>query len=149
MPDKKGRMTPKERVLMDVFVATGSVKQAGREAGYAHVTAAHKALARPAVAAEVARLQLERIQNELLPIAVDVHVQLLTGANVPAGAKVQAVKLAYDRAFGDGAARPGKELHEMTGDELAAEIEKLKRRKATIEARDVSAEPAPADDAFA
>lgn len=106
---------------------------AGQAAGYAHpAKQASNVLARPAIAAEVARLQLERIANELLPLAVDVHKELLTGLAVPAGARVQAVKLAYDRAFGSQDAAGGKAPHEMTGAELAAEIDKLKRRAADL-----------------
>lgn len=133
MPDKSGRFTPKERTLVDVFVATGNKLQAGKAARYSEpLVAANHVLARPAIAAEVARLQLERIANELLPLAVDVHKELLTNKATPAGAKVQAVKLAYDRAFGSQDAAGGKQPHEMTGAELAAEIDKLKRRAADL-----------------
>lgn len=133
MPDKKGRQTHQERALIDVFVATGDKLQAGKAAGYAFpLQGASKALARPAIAAEVARIQLDRIQNELLPLAVDVHMWLLTEKAVGAGAKVQAVKLAYDRAFGSQDAAGGKQPHEMTGAELASEIEKLKRRASDL-----------------
>lgn len=142
MPDKTGRPTPQERAAIEAFVATGSKEQAGKAAGYAFpLQGASKALARPAIAAEVARLQLERIANELLPIAVDVHMELLTNKATPAGAKVQAVKLAYDRAFGSQDAAGGKQPHEMTGAELASEIEKLKRRKADLATPILEAEP--------
>jgi hypothetical protein len=133
MPLKSGRQTPQERALIDAYVATGDKRRAGEAAGYASpLVAANHALARPAIAAEVTRLQLERISNELLPLAVDVHKQLLTSPTTPAGAKIQAVKLAYDRAFGSQDAAGGKEPHEMTGAELAAEIDKLKRRASDL-----------------
>lgn len=148
MPLKNGRQTPQERALITAFVATGDKTQAGVAAGYAHpATRAGAALARPAIAAEVARLQLERIANELLPLAVDVHMWLLTEKAVGAGAKVQAVKLAYDRAFGSQDAAGGKQPHEMTGAELASEIEKLKRRASDLAKPIVDVEPG-ADGAF-
>lgn len=149
MPLKSGRQTPQESVLIDAYVATGDRQRAGEAAGYAHpAKQASNVLARPAVAAEVARLQLERISNELLPLAVDVHKELLTNKATPAGAKVQAVKLAYDRAFGSQDAAGGKQPHEMTGAELASEIEKLKRRASDLATPILEAEPA-ADGVFA
>lgn len=146
MPLKNGHQTPQERALIEAYVASGDKKQAGIAAGYAHpVTRANAALARPAIAAEVTRLQLERISNELLPIAVDVHMRLLTDPGVAAGARVQAVKLAYDRAFGSQDAAGGKEPHEMTGAELASEIEKLKRRASDLAKPIIDAEPSTGD----
>jgi len=129
MPRIGGTLTPQEQACAEAFAATGSTTEAGEAANYAHpVFAASRTLARPAVAAEVARIQLERISNEVLPLAVDVHVALLRNPRTPAGALVQAVKLAYDRALGVGAA-DGKEPHEMTADELARALNALKREQ--------------------
>lgn len=128
MPRKSGKQTPQERVFIDAYVARGDAKAAAEAAGYKLPgIAGNNVLARPAIQAEIVRLQQERIANELLPLAVDVHKALLTGANVPAGAKVQAVKLAYDRAFGPDDAARDKEPHEMSAEELAEAIDKLKR----------------------
>jgi hypothetical protein len=149
MPLKNGHLTPQEQGLAAAYVATGSVRRAGEAVGYAHpLPAAHKALQRPAIAAEVTRLQLERISNELLPLAVDVHKELLTSKTTPAGAKVQAVKLAYDRAFGSQDAAGGKEAHEMTGDELAAAIDKLRMRQADLAKPIIDIEVVPTEGAF-
>jgi hypothetical protein len=78
------------------------------------------------VAAEVARIQMERLTNEILPLAVDVHCRLLKDPRTPGGVLVQAVKLAYERALGSGAME-GKEPHEMTADEIATALQALKR----------------------
>ena len=146
MPLKNGRLTPRERVFTGALAAKGDPRQAAAAAGYADPATAGYAIAqRPAIAAEVARLQLERIQNELLPLAVDAHLELLTAKGVPHGARVQAVKLAYDRALGDQDRLNGKEPHEMTAGELADEIARLKRQQARGEAADVVAESVDAD----
>lgn len=146
MAQKAGRRTPQQQVFVADYVAHGDAQRAAAAAGYSQPRSqGYQALAKPAIAAEVARLQLERISNELLPLAVDVHMELLTNQATPAGAKVQAVKLAYDRAFGSQDAAGGKEAHEMTGAELASEIEKLKRRAADLAKPVLEHEPSPGD----
>jgi len=132
MPRKDGRLTPQEQRLAAAQAAVGDVSEAARRAGYSHRNAAYTALARPAVAAEVARIQQERLFNELLPLAVEVHREILLSKTVPAGAKVQAVKLAYDRTLGlqEGADR--KPLEQMTAEELAEEVRRIDKRAAEI-----------------
>jgi len=133
MPRKGGRFTPQEQTFVAEYVATGSKRAAGEAAGYASpLVKANHVLSRPAIAAEVARLQLERLQNEILPLAVDVHKELLTAKGVPAGARVQAVKLAYDYVFGDNDKHDGKELHEMSAEQLQTQLDKLRRQQARI-----------------
>lgn len=144
MPLKSGALTPQERLAAQAFADTGSAAETARRAGYSQPAAASRAIARPAVAAEVARIQQERLFNDVLPLAVDVHVALLTNPHTPAGAKVAAVKLAYDRTLGvqDGADR--KSIEEMTPEELAAELVKIRQRKASL-AREIDVEATTAD----
>jgi len=128
---------------------------AGKAAGYASpLVAANHTLAKPAIAAEVIKLQTQRLVDEILPLAIEQHKALLANAATPAGAKAQLIKLAYDRTMGSQDAKGRKELHEMTVDELADELEQLKRRQADLarpilegESRQVD-EP-PAGDVFA
>jgi|APThiThiocy_ev2_2_1041544.scaffolds.fasta_scaffold04319_3 phage terminase small subunit len=133
MPLKNGKATPQERVFVEAYVANGDARVAAKAAGYRNPeTSGYGVIARPAIAAEVARLQLERLQNEILPLAVDVHKELLTAKGVPAGARVQAVKLAYDYVFGDNDKHEGKELHEMSAEQLQTQLDKLRRQQARI-----------------
>jgi hypothetical protein len=69
--------------------------------------------------------------NELLPLAVEAHRKLLTDNAVPAGARAQAVKLAYDRTIGasEGSADQ-KDPSEMTLDEIIQRTEALQRERA-------------------
>ena len=127
MPKKSGVLTPQERTYIDAYVAEGSTTKAAIAAGYAQPDKhAAQPLRRPLVAAEVARIQLERLTNEILPLAVDVHCRLLKDPRTPGGVLVQAVKLAYERALGSGAME-GKEPHEMTADDIATALQALKR----------------------
>jgi len=135
------------------YVATGDKAEAAKRAGYANSSGAYNALARPEIQAEVARIALDRISNELLPLALDAHKALLIDKGVPAGARVQAVKLAYDRALGPADSRPagGKELADMTPEEIDAEIKRARAEKAAaaklIEALEIE-HNAPGNGAF-
>jgi len=124
MPLKTGRMTMREQSVARVYADTGNKGEAARIAGITQ-RGAEMALERPAVQAEIARLQTERLFNEALPLAVQCLVEILTNAKAPAGARVQAAKLTFDRTLGvlDGA--QGKEAHEMSGSELADAISRL------------------------
>ena len=131
MPDKKGRFTPQERTT--IAAATGiPVKAVARVAGYSQPSAASRAMGRPAVAAEIARINQERLFNEVLPLAVQVHIDLLTNKATPAGARVQAVKLAYDRTLGLQDGPDSKPLEQMTVEELTEAIRRFDQRAEEI-----------------
>lgn len=126
MPIKGGKMTANERKVAEAFAATGDAKYAAFAAGMSPVSGgAQRALQRPAVAAEVTRIQTEKLFSELLPLAVKVHAEILADPKAPAGARVQAVKLAYDRTLGAQDGAQAKEPHEMTAEEIAEAIGKL------------------------
>jgi phage terminase small subunit len=126
LPDIKGRFTAQERTFSEAYAATGDRGYSARVAGLAQPnTAASKMLAKPAIQAEIARIQTERLFAEVLPLAVEQHLMLIKSDKTPAGAKVQAIKLAYDRTLGGDGAKIGKEPHEMTGEELAQAIASL------------------------
>lgn len=150
MPLKNGRFTHQEQTLIREYVATGSKLMAGKAAGYSSpLVAANHTLAKPAVAAEVIRQQTQRLVDEILPLAVDQHKALLSDTRTPAGAKAQLIKLAYDRTMGSQEGKGRKELHEMTVDELAEELEQLKRRQADMaKVVDVEVVDPPADGVF-
>lgn len=127
-------LTRRERTFAAAFAATGSTVEAAKKAGYSPTSgAATKALARPDVQAEVARAQMERLFSEVLPLAVQVHIDLLSSPTTPAGAKVQAVKLAYDRTLGVEGADKAKQPHEMTPEELAKALAEAKLTAAALE----------------
>jgi len=127
------KMTSNERVFADAYARTADRNYAAEKAGYsgpARITAA-RALERPNVQAEIARIQTERLFNELLPAAIDCLKSIIVNDKAPAGARVQAAKVVFDRTLGRDDALGGKEPHEMTGAELAAAIEKLESHAAS------------------
>ena len=128
MPIKGGKQTTSERAFAHHYALTGDRNYAAAKAGYADPpSGASRALARPAVQAEIARVQQERLFSEALPAAVQCLISIATDPKAAAGARVQASKVILDRTLGIDEAMKGKEPHEMTPDELAKAIERLQR----------------------
>ena len=142
MPLKNGRMTHQERKVAEGMALTGSQAFAQHHAGMSS-GGVSLAVQRPAVQAEIARLQVERLFSEALPAAVTCLVQLIQNDKAPAGARVQAAKVVMDRTLGAQEAMGGREPHEMNGEELAKAIEELTRLAADkampVEAKRVDA----------
>lgn len=126
MPLKNGRMTPQERAVANTMALTGDQQAAALRSGLS-LSGTRQALMRPAVQAEIARKHQEMLFSDILPLAVAAHKRILTDPKAPAGAVVQAVKLAYDRTLGSEEAGMGKEPHEMTPEELGEAIATLSR----------------------
>lgn len=140
MPRKNGHLTTQETKFAAVFADTGNAQHAGREAGFSRPDAhSYTVLKRPAVQGEIARIQMERLNNTLLPLAVGAIERLLTDKRTPAGAVVQAAKLVMDRTLGsDDNSR--KDPHEMTGDELTKQLDRL-REEATKRGKIIDVTP--------
>ena len=126
MPYKNGRLTATERLIAKSVALVGNAGAAAIRAGVTE-RGVEMALTRPAVQAEIARQHEEMLFRDILPLAVAAHKRLLTDTRTPAGATVQAIKLAYDRTLGAEGAGQSKEPHEMTPEELAQAIAALER----------------------
>lgn len=134
MPLKNGRLTRVETKFAKAYAATTDTVYSATKAGYAKPdTRGAETLHRPAVQHEIRRIQLERLFQEGLPLAVNVHLAILADERTPAGARVQAVKLMYDRTLGDPDQVQAKQAHEMTPEELAKAIGEAKLRAAALE----------------
>lgn len=128
MPIKGGRMTGSERVFAERYAATNDKQYAGTMAGYAHPRQrASDALARPEIQAEIRKQQLAILFSVALPAAVACLVSIVTDSKAPAGARVQASKVIFDRTLGQTEGGQDKEPHEMTSEELAKAIGELER----------------------
>lgn len=126
MPLKNGQLTRTERNVADQMARLGSASAVAHKLGLS-TGGVRQALARPAVQAEQGRVQQELLFSDILPLAVTAHKRILSDPKAPAGAVVQAIKLAYDRTLGVEDAGRSKEPHEMTGEELATSIATLER----------------------
>lgn len=130
MPTQRGALTAAEKTFAAAYATTGDSAYSAQRAGYRTTAGGSMALARPAIQAEIVRLQTEKLFATILPLAIEQHEKLLRNDATPAGAKVQAIKLAYDRTLGLGEGGEAKEPHEMTAEELDAAIQKLRRAAA-------------------
>lgn len=151
MPLKSGMLTPKERVFTKAMAATGSVAEAGRRAGYRGANSPYMVAARPAIAAEVERLQIERMTNEALPLAIDTLLACMRSNTAPWNAKNMAAKITLEYTAGRHKPGDAQEPHEMSAAEIQAEIVRLEARKVELERPMIegeSIEVAPAGGAF-
>lgn len=145
LPKKGGRLTPQERVFIDGAARTGDEEYAARRAGYVQPKRdAWRLRQRPAVVEEVRRQQMARLNNELLPLALDVIQNVLTDPKSSERGRLQAAKIVVDQAHKSGEGGTVKEPHEMTVDELTERIDQL-RREAVERARPVIEGTAKAD----
>jgi hypothetical protein len=143
MPKKGGTITPQERHVIDVVTKPLTHAEIAAKTGYANSSGVSKALARPAVQAESIQRQMLRIETEVLPLAVQTHIDMLISDKTPAGAKAQLVKLAYDRALGSQEANAGKAPHEMTADEIAKALMALQSEASNRAKPIIEGESAP------
>lgn len=133
MPLKDGKMTPRERRFTESFARTGCVKESAAIAGYSSHQGGSQALARAEIQAEIARIQQERLFAEVLPLAIQVHLDVLRDPLTPAGARVQAVKLAYERTLGAEGSSVVKEPHEMDSAEIQRALADARLKAAALE----------------
>lgn len=134
MPRKGGKLTPNERAIARIYAQTGDSAYANKQAGYSpHSSSASKALQRPAVQAEVLRIQRELLVNDLLPLATSRLHKILADDTVKPSDHVQAVKVVYSHTLASTEAGSDVPPHEMTPDQLAKALEDARLRAAALE----------------
>ena len=84
----------------------------------------------PAVVDEVRRRQAQRIENDLLPLAVDTLRTVMADPKQPGSTRVQAAKVVLTQVYGRTAEGGGKEPHEMSAGELQALVDQARRELA-------------------
>ncbi|MEC5291574.1 MULTISPECIES: hypothetical protein [unclassified Aurantimonas] len=119
------------------------MKYSGEKAKLSQASAG-RVLERPGVQVEVRRLQLARIHNDLLPLAVNTLERIMLDAKASERGKIQAAKIVLDRAYNVASDAERKEAHEMTGDELQAALDRLRREAADRSRQVIEHDPAEA-----
>ena len=147
----KGRgaaASSQEQRFAAAYAQTGDAILSAQIAGYAQPrSAGYKLIARPLVVAEIKRVQTERLYSDLLPAAIGLLAQVINDPQENSRNRITAAKIVLDRTLGAAdAAADAKEPHEMTADELAARIARLRQRQAELAegARDIT--PPAADE---
>lgn len=151
MPIKGGRLTAQERTFAREYASTGDATYAATKAQYAQpATSSSRVLGRPVVQESIKRQQLARLNNELLPLALDTISGILNNAKATDSNKLTAAGLVMKYSVGAMGEGEAKEPHEMSADELQAQIARL-RNEAAERARPVldaePNEPSSIDDA--
>lgn len=132
MPSKAGKMTPQERRFVEVYAVTQDAAYAATKAHYRTpgVQGPQK-LAKPALVEEIKRQQIARLNNDLLPLALNLIESVILDAKETTRNRLTAAKIVVDRTIGQGGeAGEDKEPHEMTPSELQARIDRLRREQA-------------------
>lgn len=147
MPLKGGKLTPMERAFSEKMVATGDPVYAAEKAGYSSPHArASQNMANQAIVDDIRKKCLKQLNDGILPLAIEQHEKLLKDPLTPAGARVQAIKLAYDRTLGAGDDGSTKEPHEMTSEEIDRRLAALRAEAANRSKPVLEHEPAKASD---
>ncbi|MEF2549276.1 hypothetical protein VQ045_19170 [Aurantimonas sp. E1-2-R+4] len=128
MPDKTGRFSRRETMFTERFAATGDAVYAAEKAGYSSPRqAASQNANNPAIAAECRRLVADQLATETLPAASRRHLALLNDETVTGQVLIRAIDLAYRYGLASPDGAEGKELHEMTGEELQRALHRLRQ----------------------
>lgn len=137
MPIKSGKVTPRERIFAEHYAMTNDKHYAASQAGYAVPrSGASQALARPEVQESVRRIQIAELNNNLLPAAIKLLGEVLANPTENTRNRITAAKIVMDRTLGDKDAGERKALHEMSAEEIQAELTRL-RAEAADRARPV------------
>lgn len=106
---------------------------AATKAGYAHPNAAgYNALARPAIAGEVRRHQLERLENEVFPLAIDLLARVLSDRNEATRNQLTAAKIAIDANQKMRGEADERHVNEKSAAELRAMADLVEQRLAEL-----------------
>jgi len=131
VPKKNGYPTQQEAAFTNAMVSSGDATYAAAKAGYSSPSKrAHQLMNNPAVVDEVRRRQAQRIENDLLPLAVDTLRTVMADPKQPGSTRVQAAKVVLTQVYGRTAEGGGKEPHEMSAGELQALVDQARRELA-------------------
>jgi len=154
MPDMKGRLTGMEREFIKHMARTNDATYAATKAGYKHPVSLGSRMAAHPLIREATFATVQRfLKDQGAAIGVYTLAELAVDTAIPAGIRRAAASdLAKLSGVGVEEAAAGKELHEMSLDELRANASKLERqREAMLRAISDQAQPVidqPKEDVF-
>lgn len=121
------RVTPMQAKFARHFARTGDATYAATKAGYASPDTVGSKMVQNELVQRLTRAEQQRFaREEAGSIAIGVFVEVALGKLFPANARVAAAKeLRQMSGIGAVEGDDGRELHEMTGDELRREIARM------------------------
>jgi phage terminase small subunit len=149
MPLKSGRKTVQEAAFTGFMAMTGDPVYSAQRAGYAHPNArAHDNLQKPEIVAAVRKAQIVRLNNDLLPKALDLLERVILDDKEATRNRLTAAQVIVKYSLGGKDDGESKEPHEMTPEELQARIDQLRRAQADKARPVIEHDPSPGDDVF-
>lgn len=138
MPLKNERLTARERIFAKHYAVTGDHVYAATKAGYAvPASGGSQNLQKPLVQKDVRRQQMARLQDVLVPLALDHAEDVLSDPERPDREKTLVMKAVLDQAHKLKNESAELEPHELSGEELARRADEA--RLAIIEWRNEQA----------
>jgi len=132
MPRKNGHLTPQELTYVEVYAATNDRKYAADKAGYKRqMKSSYDKLNNPIILQEIRKVQMARLCNTLVPLALDHFEDTLNDAKAPVRDKTMIGKIVLDHAKHLSDDAENKNLHELTSDEIQAMLADLRREQAS------------------
>lgn len=135
MPTKAGRFTPMERRFIGYMARLNDKNAAANAAGYKNPAMVGWKLMKNDLIANAVRSEARKFLDEKAgPAAVYNLTEIMLDKAQPAGARVKASEILgkWSAMAGD-TDGPGKDLHEMSADELRAHIAKMETRRQAME----------------
>ena len=134
MAQKQKRFSGQQKAFIGHMARTHNKEYAATKAGYASpAIAGWKLMENPLIANAVRSECQKALEEKLGPAAVYNLAEIALDVKMPAGARVKASEILM-KASGLGVQEggAGKELHEMTGDELRHEIQRMEATQAAM-----------------
>lgn len=126
-------ISSQEKAFAARYAATGDALYAAEKAGYASVSAqAHKLLQRPNVQGEVRRHQLARLENELMPLAINLLAKVLADDAETTRNRLTAAKITLDAVEKVQGQTETKHINEKSAAELRAIADQVEARLAAL-----------------
>lgn len=150
MPTKTGRRTDKEALFIGHLASTGDATFAAMKAGYSQPAIdGWKKSHNPAIAEATRKVQIARLNNDLLPKSLDLLERVITDDKEATRNRITAAQTVLKYSLGARDGGEEKEAHEMTPAELQARIDTLRRTLADKARPVIEHEPAkPEADVF-
>jgi len=144
MPVKGGKLTPREAAFVGHMAASGDPTYSAKMAGYqTPAVDGWKKSQSPIIAAATRKAQLVRINNDLLPKALDLIERVIMDDKEATRNRLAAAQIVVKYSLGGKDDGETKEPHEMTPEELQARIDTLRRAQADKAKPVIEHEPEP------
>lgn len=119
------RYTRGQLAFIEAYLSNGHDRERAEKAAKLAPRTGYALLNNPKVQKRITDEQMGRLASEGFPLAVSRLISIVKDDKKPVMAHVAASKYLIEKFFPDDKQHLRREIHEMTGDEIAHELEKL------------------------